>query len=312
MTRHASAEDLASLDLDALRSRKAARIRHHVAGCVRCTQLSGQVAAVPATLASVSYPAMPASFATQLDTALASESASRLASAPATEAGRRDLPERRPRRPRGGRRLPGISVLATRLVAGAAALVVIGVGSYQLAAHSGNSVGGTSASSAGSASVPSARQLSLGPTVQYGQASGTETVQTVRSSSNFTAADLGAQALGAVEAAKLQGANGAHPAAATPAATAAGGSAPTNSASSKSFRSNQAAPTSTSGLASCLDGLVGSQPVQLVEIAKFNGAPATIIVTKQTATRPAQVWAVGPDCSASHSDVKAHQTLSGT
>ena len=309
MTRHASAEDLASLDLDALKSRKAARIRHHVAGCIRCTQLSGQVSAVPTMLASVSYPSMPASFATQLDTALASESASRLANAPPTEAGRRDLPERQSRRSHGWQ-LPGFSVLATRLVAAAGVLVVIGVGGYQIAAHSGSSVGGTAASSAGAGSVPSARQMSLGPTVRYGQASGTESVQTVRSGANFTAADLGAQALGAVEAAKLEGANGAHHAAATPAATTANGAAPSNSAPSKSFR-NQAAPASTSGLTSCLNGLVGNQPVQLVEIAKFNGAPATIIVTKQTATKPAQVWAVAPDCSASHPDVLAHQTLSG-
>jgi anti-sigma factor ChrR (cupin superfamily) len=304
MIRHASAEDLASLDLDALRSRKAARIRTHVAACVRCTELSSQVSAVPSVLAGVPYPSMPASFATQLDTALADESASRFASAPETEADRRDLPERRARRARGSWQLPGRSGLAIRLVAAAGALVVIGVGGYEIAAHTGGSVSRTAASS-GSAAAPGARQMSLGPTVQYGHASSTETVQTVHSSTNFTANDLSAQALAAVRAAKLEGATGAHPGAApAPAPTAAAGSATGNAS-----RSQAASP---SGLASCLDGLVGNRPVQLVETARFNGGPATIIVTKQTAALPAEVWAVGPACSASHPDVLAHQTLSRT
>jgi hypothetical protein len=262
-------------------------------------------------LASVSYPSMPTSFATQLDMALASESASRVATAPTTEAGRRDLPERRSRRSRAGWQLPGMSVVATRLVAGAGVLIAVGVGGYEIASHAGNSVSGTAASSAGSASVPSARQLSLGPTVRYGQASGPETaqpetVQTVRSGANFTTADLATQALGAVRAARLAGATGAQPRAVAPAPSTAPGSA-----ASSSF-GNQTAPARPSGLASCLDGLVGSQPVQLVETAKFDGAPATIIVTARTATHPAQVWAVGPACSASHPDVLAHQTLTGT
>jgi hypothetical protein len=127
----------------------------------------------------------------------------------------------------------------------------------------------------------------------------------VRSSTNFTTSGLSAQALAAVQAAKLEGATGAHRAA-VPAPTAAGVPAASNSSRS------QATSKSPSGLSSCLDGLVGSQPVQLVETARFNGVPATIIVTKQTAVRPAQVWAVGPACSASHPDVLAHQTLTRT
>ncbi len=65
------------LDLDGLKPRKAARVRTHVAGCSRCTQLTSQMSAVPTTLASVSYPAMPEQLTTRLDTALATESANR-------------------------------------------------------------------------------------------------------------------------------------------------------------------------------------------------------------------------------------------
>jgi len=52
--------------------------------------------------------------------------------------------------------------------------------------------------------------------------------------------------------------------------------------------------------------------VELVETATFEGQPATIIVTQQTATHSAEVWAVGAACSAAHPDVLDHQTLSRT
>lgn len=303
MIRHASAEDLAGLDLGALRPRKAARIRHHVAGCIKCTQISGQVSAVRMVLTTVTYPSMPESFATRLTTAIASESARRIADAPATEAGRRDLPERQPGGWRGRRQLPGVSVLGTRLVAAAGALVVIGLGGYEIATHAGG--GATTAASSGSATAPSASAMTLGPTVQYGAGSSAKTVQTVNSATNFTASDLGPQALAAVQAAKSEGATGASGTthAAAPAPTAGGESA------NSSVRSQAAGPTS---LADCLDRVVGSQPVQLVETAKFDGKPATIIVTTQSSTRPAEVWVVGAACSATNADVLAHQTLSRT
>jgi hypothetical protein len=306
MTRHASAEDLASLDLDGLKARKAARIRTHVSSCVRCTQLSSQVSAVPTVLASVSYPSIPSTFSAQLDTTLASESARRLANAPATEADRGALPDRRARRPVVSWQILGMSPLATRLVAAAGALVVVGAGGYEIATHVGGGVSTTSASSSGSASVPSARQVTLGPRVAYGQAAGSKTVRTVYSAENFTAADLGPQALAAVSAANIAGAGSAQPARV---------SAPNASASTFTKNSNNSATShagSPTSLTSCLDGIAGNQTVRLVETAKYEGRPATIIVTAASTTHPGQVWVVGPACSASHPDVYAHQTLSGT
>jgi hypothetical protein len=302
MSRHANAEELASLDLDALKPRKAAKIRAHVAGCVQCTNLSSQVSAVPATLASVSYPAMPASLSSQIDTALASESAQRLASAPATEAGRRDLPERgRAPKPRGGWQLPGMSGLATRLVAAAGALVIVGAGGYEIATHVGGNVNGTAASSSGAAAAPSAQRMSAGRSVQYGQSASTKTVQTVNGSTDFTKANLGTQALAAVRTAHDRGLGGTHPTSRPAPSVAAGATS----------ASNPVSPSQAS-LAGCLDRIVGSKPVQLVETAKFDGTPATIIVTDQTATHSAEVWAVGASCSASNPDVLDHLTLSRT
>ena len=301
MIRHASAEDLAGLDLGALKPRKAARVRNHIAGCIKCTQLSGRVSAVRMVLASVTYPPMPESFVTRLDTTIASESARRIANAPATEAGRRDLPERRSR---SRWQLPGVSAVGTRLVAAAAALVIIGFGGYEIATHVVGKATTTAASN-GSAAVPSAGAMTLGPTVQYGTAHAAKTVRTVSSSTNFTTADLGAQALAAVQSAKAEGATGATGAThvAAPAPTSGGASA------NSSVRSHTASPAS---LAGCLDRIVGSQPVQLVETAKFDGQPATIIVTTPSSAGPAEVWVVGAACSATNSDVLAHETLSRT
>jgi hypothetical protein len=304
MTRHASAEDLASLDLDGLKPRKAARVRAHVATCVQCTQLVAQVSAVPVLLASVPYPSMPPSLAEQLDAALAREAVQRLANAPATEAGRRDLPARHARKAHAKWQLPGLSVLGTRLVAAAGAVVIAGVGGYEVVANTSGSANRTAASSTGSAaSLPSAHQVTVGPTVQYGQPSAREAIQEVHAGTNFTRADLGPQAVAAVEAAKLAGANG------TQFRT---NNAPTASGSAASNLPSKAHADQFTGLSSCLDGIVGSRPVQLLETAQFEGKPATIIVSSRTATASAEVWVVGPACSASHPDVLAHETLSHT
>jgi len=52
--------------------------------------------------------------------------------------------------------------------------------------------------------------------------------------------------------------------------------------------------------------------VLLVEEAKYDGKPATIIVTAATGNHRAEVWAVGPSCTATHPDVLAHQSLART
>ena len=223
MSRHASAEELASLDLDGLKPRRAAKIRAHVSGCVQCTHLTSEMSAVPAMLAGVSYPAMPTDMSTRIDTALAAESAQRVAGAPASEAHRRDLPERsrRARRPLGSWQLPGMSVLATRLVAGAGALVIIGAGGYAIASQAGGNPVGTSAASSGSAVAPNAQaaRMSQGPDVRYGEPAPTKSVHAVSSDTNFTSAGLGAEAVASAQAAKQHGYLGAQ-AATAPAPTA--------------------------------------------------------------------------------------------
>jgi len=292
------------LDLDGLKPRKAAKVRTHVAGCSRCTQLTSQMSAVPTALASVSYPAMPEQLTNRLDMALATESANRLASAPATEAGRRDLPARSRRAPkRDGRKLPGFSVRATRLVAAGSAVVIVGIGGFAIASNVGGSA--PAASSSGSVAAPSAeaQMMTPGADVHYGEPTATKSVRMVNSGTDFTTADFGAEVAAAVRGAKLRGTLGAQ---------ANAGPAPTTSrVNSPSSASGSSAP-GVSQMASCLDGVAGNRTVLLMDQAKFEGKPATIIVTAQTAAHDSEVWAVGPSCSASHPDVLDHLTLGRT
>jgi hypothetical protein len=306
VSRHVSAEVLASLDLDAVKPRKAARIRAHVSTCVQCTQLSSEVSAVPRMLASASasYQAMPENLSVRLDTVIATESAQRLAEAPASEAGRRDLPERSRVRPeRHGWQLPGLSVLATRLVAAAGALVIVGVGGYEIATNAvdtGSS--GTAASSSGAAALPRSATppMSLGPTVHYGPAKASKAIRMVSSNMNFQPSKLAGEAIAAVAAARVHGAVGFNALGPPSATSGANGPAkiPTMS--------------STGAVAGCLDRIAGKQTVLLVEMAKYSGSPAMIIVTAANASRSAQVWVVAPTCSGSHPDVLHHLRLSRT
>jgi hypothetical protein len=145
--------------------------------------------------------------------------------------------------------------------------------------------------------------MTLGPDIRYGAQASTKTIRSVTSDTNFTEARLGAQALTAVQAAAARGDLGGQ---------ATAGPAPKAAASPAQGGAGGSSPLSESELASCVDGLVGNRTVLLVEQAKYEGTPATIIVTAQTATRGAEVWAVGRTCSASHPDVLNHLMLSST
>jgi hypothetical protein len=63
-------------------------------------------------------------------------------------------------------------------------------------------------------------------------------------------------------------------------------------------------------LTSCVDKLAAGKTVLLVELAKFDGKPATIIVV--AASKPAgsaDVWAVSPSCSAGNTHVLDHSVV---
>jgi hypothetical protein len=300
-SRHASADELASLSADALRSRKAARIDRHLAGCEQCTQLSRQLDTVPILLADAQYPPMSESFSVRIEAALAVESRQRLAALPATEAGRRELPaQHRRRAARTSWHLPGLSVAVTRLVAAGGALAIVAAGGYEIATHAGS--GATTSPSAGSAAAPAqVQQMSLGPDVTYGQPGAQHTIHAVQSSADFAPASLSTQAVDAVHAAQAKGASAGEPASGAPGASRAQSNGLIGSAAPS------AGPVTR--LAGCLNLIAAARDVLLVDIARFNHKPATIIVIAATASSPAEAWVVGSSCSASAKDVLAHVVL---
>jgi hypothetical protein len=306
--RHATVDELALLGADCMKPRRAAKLKAHMAACAQCTQLSNELVAVPNVLASasVAFPPMPEQFSARIDTALAAEATNRLASEPATEAGRRDLPARSGRagQTKRGWRLPGFSVPATRVLAAVGALVIISAGSYEVAAHVGNNLTSSSSSSAGAA-APSAqtRPLTFGPALTYKHGGVFSTIRTVRTNFDFVRAQLVAQAVAAVRTARLKGAISAP---GTRASSVPAASAGTTKASSNAVNRPG---SNVSQLTGCIGLVAANQSLLLVEVAYYEGHPATIIVLAATSSRPAEVLVAGQACSQSRRDILVQLTL---
>jgi hypothetical protein len=232
---------------------------------------------------------MPDSVARRLDTVLAAEVAQRNTAQRATVQG--DRAERAggdgateapaPRRPGGNR---GFRLLTLRVLAPAAAVVVLAAGGYGLSrVNLGSSTGSSASTSAGSAAraaAPSAAASAksggsvnapnAGPTkgaVSRPQGITAGGITVVTGHANLSHADLGQQ----VRAELL-----------VPPAT----------------RTTRAASSTERG---CVLRLIGSHPLELVESVRFEGSPATLVVAR---TGPRDTaWVAAPDCSATHRHV---------
>ena len=154
---HLDTDVLAEFRAGLITGRRGARITAHLGGCERCTALDQQLAGVRSLLASVPAPALPDGVAQRLDTVLAAEVAQRTAAR--GEAVHKDQAERAggdgtrespaPRRPGGNR---GFRLLALRVLAPAAAVVVLAAGGYGLSRlNLGSSTGSAASTTAGGA-----------------------------------------------------------------------------------------------------------------------------------------------------------------
>ncbi len=65
------------------------------------------------------------------------------------------------------------------------------------------------------------------------------------------------------------------------------------------------------GLPGCVHTVTGGQRPRLVDLARYQGRPATIIVVAASGTTPAHAWVVGTGCSATQPDVLASIPLPG-
>ena len=295
---HLDTDVLAEFRAGLITGRRGARITAHLDGCERCTALDQQLAGVRSLLASVPAPTMPDSVAQRLDTVLAAEvtqrhaagrAAGRGEAAPADQAeraggdGTRESPA--PRRPGGTR---GFRPLALRVLAPAAAVVVLGAGVYGL---SHLNLGSSSSSAASSTAGGAARSASSVP--------------------------AGAESPGHVNAPAAAPSKGAVPRGIARASfsVVAGQRNFTRANLVQQVRAELLVPASarrtqtpTQQLRGCVAKLADGRTVELVESVRFEGRPATLVVARTGAEDI--VWIAALDCSDTYGHVLATTTLS--
>jgi hypothetical protein len=311
MSRHPSTEELSEYTEGVLKSRKAVKVSSHLdTGCTRCHGQIEELHQVTTflTRTSVRFGPMPDQLLTRVETALASESEARVTSAPVSgEASRRDLPARgQQQRRRGWRRLPGFnSPLAGSLAAVGAAVVIAG-GGYEIATNLGSA--GPSATSAtnapaahaapgvspvsGSANVAGV-PVRFGPEVPFQHAGHQDSIHSVQTGTNFTAATLVAEARRVLAAVRESNLKLSNQAITSPYASPATASA--------IARANQ--------LRMCVRKVAAGQNVLLVDVAKYQGKAATIIIVGTEPDGPGVIYAAGPGCSAVSTDILGKQDL---
>jgi hypothetical protein len=200
-------------------------------------------------------------------------------------------------------RLPELlSPVAVRGFAAAAAAAVIAGGIYGAVQLAGGQSGATS----GIASAPAAGlhgAAMTGPPLTYGPAGRRSHFTPVSTGLNFQPGLLKSQVRSVLPA----------PAAALPvnqpqAATRQPGGAPASSGSTTGRRSFGGIPVSA--LQGCVTRISAGRKVLLVDVDRYQGKRATIIVVAGAGdTGGARVWVVGPGCSRTGSDVIAQASL---
>jgi hypothetical protein len=291
---HADAETLAAFREELLSRRKAARVSAHLAACSRCAGLDAQLAEVSALLTRSTAPPRPDALTARIEAAIAAEAAARAATAAdggvaagaaGAGTGPRDGAARPPRRPRGPRR----SWLALRVAAVTAAVVVVAGGGYGVARLLS---GSPSAETAAGSGAPAAKHAAAAPSVSAGlRAPGSQAAaggpapasRIVRSGTNYQPSRLKAQ----VSAALAQfGESAALPA--------------------PSQANRPTAPVHQ--LPACVTRVTGGTRPLLVDQARYQGRPATIIVIPGTAPATLRALVIA-DCTSATGHVLATTTL---
>ena len=327
MTRHIGAEALARYREGDLGSRKSARIRAHLAGCPRCTAMDHDLAGVTALLASAPAPAMPDQVTTRIQAALTVEAA-RMAEAQVTGAGGAGHQPGRPRQPtraaaraRQSRhaarrdsahrlRLPELrSPLALRALGTAAVAAVIAGGIYGFAqlAPAGQSNSTASGSSGAARLGEGVTAGPNSPVLHYRSGGQLATFTPFSTGTNFQRQRLASQVSSELRSSKRS----------LPTSGKMNANTSPQAEPAQAGASLQHGPSfggvAVKNLQGCVTRIAAGGTVRLVDVARYQGKRATIIVVAGGAgsAGSTRVFVVGPGCSASRSDLIAQTSLPG-
>jgi hypothetical protein len=297
---HADAETLAAFREELLSRRKAARVSAHLAVCSRCAGLDAQLTEVSALLTRSTAPPMPDALTARIEAAIAAEAAAEAAAGAdgrvaAGVAGAGAGPRNRAARPSRPPAGPGRSRLALRVAAVTAAVVVVAGGGYGVARLL---AGSTTAAPAlrtpasevnGKESRVSAGGLpAAGGQAAAGAAAGA--AQIVSSGTNYQPGNLKDQVSAALAQFGEKTTVGPSP-----------GPSPANPPAA-----------STPRMPACVPHVTGGKRPLLVDLAKYQGRPATVIVIPADRPGTLQALVVAGACTATASHVLATTTLPGS
>jgi len=297
---HVDAGVLAELSAGLTSGRRATRIHAHLAGCQRCARVSAELSEVSVLLASVPQATMPAAVTRRLSTAIADEAAARsgTAGAPVRLAGGEAF--RRAERAGSGRSRNRLaSPVAVRSFAAAAAVCLVAAGGYTIVQLTSPGRSGPGLSPGASAGLhhrnggnigagplyvsPSHRGNAIRPSPSSSPVS-PPVFSVVKTGTNYRSATLGAQVTKELsQTAKISG-------------NKARGGLPEHQ------------PTAQQD--GCALRITSGVKPTLVDSARYQGHPATIIALAPGAGQLGQAWVVGPACSADTNDILAHVQLS--
>jgi hypothetical protein len=275
---HLDTDVLAEFRAGLISGRRGARIAAHLAGCARCAALDDQLAGVCSLLASVPAPAMPDRVAQRLDTVLAAEVAQRgMSQGDQAERAHGDGAGESPapRRPNGNR---GFRLLTLRVLAPAAAVVLLAAGGYGLSRIGlGSSTESAASTSAGDATraAPTAAPTAAG---------------SAKSAARANAPAAGPQGITPAIIVRISHRNFSH--AGFKQQVQAELRVPSGSLATEAARAQ---------VRGCVEQVAGTYLVQRVESVRYDGRPATLIVARTGADDTA--WIAAPDCSATYRHV---------
>ncbi|MDX6391399.1 MAG: hypothetical protein QOJ73_2462 [Streptosporangiaceae bacterium] len=297
MRGHVNAEALALCREGLLGRRRTARIEAHVSRCPRCAEVDARLGALPALLALTTTAPMPAELTARLNSVIAAEArdaGARTTGAPTTGAPTTGAP-RAAEPVSGERRLWGRPAVTRKVLAfAAAAVVLVAGGGYVLSRWPSPSPSESSASS-GAAPV-------TGPAARAGAnaAAGDGGLAVISSGTDYRPGQLAAQVAVVLARYPIPAAGQLVP-------------VPTRAASASAAQPRPVQqPSRLAALPGCVARIAAGLHPRMVDEARYNGRLATIIVLPATAPGPAQVWVVGPACSGSRSAIIAHVAMAGS